>query len=189
MGWTGAVYQILSLGIVEGAMFVLLGVLDSRYSTSEIAAYGGLAACLPRTATYFVIAGLTMIGLPLLSGFVGEFVILSTTFTQVSRSWAIIAAISVILSAAYMLWLVQRLFYGTPSDLATRPTPDLLAGELAALTPLAVLMLIMGIAPSLWLNSIQSGVHPPPLPPRVRIIQIAIPSDAITTSVSGEAQR
>ncbi len=159
-GWNGAVYQILSLGVVEGAIFVLLGALESRYGTSEIAAYGGMAARLPHTATYFVIATLTMIGLPLLGNFIGEFIILSTTFTEVSRGWAIAAAVSVILSASYMLWLVQRLFYGPESALAERPAPDLRFGELAALTPLAVLMLAMGVAPNLWLNSIQSGVHP-----------------------------
>jgi NADH-quinone oxidoreductase subunit M len=161
MGWSGAVFQIVSLGVVEGAMFLLLGALEIRYATSEIAAYGGLAAKLPRTASYFVIATLTMIGLPLLGNFVGEFVILSTTFAQVSRGWAIVAAVSVILSASYMLWLVQRLFYGPASTLADRAAPDLRFGELAILTPLAVIMFIMGVAPSLWLNSIQSGVRPP----------------------------
>lgn len=159
MGWSGAVYQILSLGVVEGAMFVLLGALYDRFATSEIAAYGGMAAKLPRTATYFVIAALTMIGLPLLGNFVGEFIILSTTFTQVSRGWAIAAAVSVILSASYMLWLVQRLFYGGESALAERPVPDLRWSELVALTPLVALMLTMGVAPNLWLNSIQSGLR------------------------------
>ncbi len=160
-GWSGAVYQILSLSIVEAAMFVLLGALENRYASSEIAAYGGLAAKLPRTASYFVIATLTMIGLPLLGNFIGEFIILSTTFTQVSRGWAIAAAVSVILSASYMLWLVQRLFFGKESALTARSAPDLRFTELAALTPLALLMLVMGVAPMLWLNSIQSGIRPP----------------------------
>jgi NADH-quinone oxidoreductase subunit M len=161
-GWNGAVYQILSLGIVEGAMFVLLGALDSRYGTSQIAVYGGLAAKLPRTATFFVIAALTMVGLPLLSGFVGEFVILSSTFTGVSRSWAILAALGVILSAAYILRLVQQLFYGPESTMAiSESSTDLRFGELAALTPLVVLMLVMGVTPSLWFKTIQTGIHPP----------------------------
>jgi NADH-quinone oxidoreductase subunit M len=160
MGWNGAVYQILNLGIVEAALFVLLGALDVRYATSQIAAYGGLAAKLPRTATYFVLASLTMIGLPLLSGFVGEFVILSTTFTQVSRSWAITAAVGTILSAAYMLWLVQRLFYGPESSMAqSKAAVDLRLSELVALTPLVLLMLAMGVAPGLWFKSIEPGVR------------------------------
>jgi NADH-quinone oxidoreductase subunit M len=161
-GWNGAVFQILNVSIVEAALFVLLGALESRYRTSQIDSFGGLAAKLPRTATYFVIASLAMIGLPLLSGFIGEFVILSSTFTGVSRSAAVIAAIAVILSAAYMLWLIQRLFYGPVSALSdSKQAHDLSLAELFALTPLVILMLVMGVAPSLWFNTIQAGPHPP----------------------------
>jgi NADH-quinone oxidoreductase subunit M len=161
-GWTGAVYQILSHGVVDGALFLLLGVLYDRYATSEINTYGGLAGKLPRTATLFVIATLAMIGLPMLSGFVGEFLILSSTFIGVSKGWAIAATLGVILGAAYMLWLVQRLFYGPESALAASKAPDdLHFRELAVLWPLAVLTLVMGLAPSLWLPTIQMGAHPP----------------------------
>jgi NADH-quinone oxidoreductase subunit M len=161
-GWSGAVYQILNLSIIEAAMFVLLGALESRYGTSQIDNFGGLAAKLPRTATYFVIASLAMIGLPLLSGFIGEFVILSSTFTGVSQSEAIIAAVGIILSAAYTLWLIQRLFYGPVSSLGTsKPATDLSFGELVALTPLVILMLVMGVSPSFCFSTIQTGVHPP----------------------------
>jgi NADH-quinone oxidoreductase subunit M len=159
-GWTGAIYQILSHGIIDGALFLLLGAIELRYGSSQIPDYGGLASKLPRAATYFVLATLGMIGLPLLSGFVGEFLIFSSTFTEVSRGWAIAAAVGVILGAAYMLWLVQRLFHGPESALvATKPPVDLYRGELAALTPLLLLMLFMGVSPALWLNQIQSGVH------------------------------
>lgn len=161
-GWSGAVYQILSHGVVDGALFLLLGALELRYATSAIASYGGVAAKMPRAATYFVIGTLAMIGLPMLSGFIGEFVILSNTFIAVSRSAAVLAALAVILGAVYMLSLVQRLFYGPESALASsKPPGDLGFGELAILTPLVVLMLVMGLAPSLWLNTIQTGVHPP----------------------------
>ncbi len=161
-GSSGAVYQILSHGVVDGALFLLLGFLYDRYASSQIAAYGGLASKLPQTATLFVIAALAMIGLPMLSGFVGEFLILSSTFTGVSRSFAIAASLGVILGAAYMLWLVQRLFYGPESDLAkSKPAVDLHLGELAVLWPLAALMLVMGLAPSFWLPSIEKGVNPP----------------------------
>jgi len=163
LGWAGGVFQILSHGVVDGALFLLLGALELRYATSLISSYGGLAAKLPRTASYFVIATLAMIGLPMLSGFIGEFIILSTTFTQIGWGWAVAASFTIILGAAYMLWLVQRLFYGPESSLAASKSPaDLRLGELAILTPLVVLMLVMGLAPSLWLNSIQAGVHPPP---------------------------
>jgi NADH-quinone oxidoreductase subunit M len=160
-GSTGAVYQILSHGVVDAALFLLLGWLYDHYSTSQINAYGGLAARLPRTATLFVIATLAMIGLPMLSGFVGEFLVLSSTFGGVSRAEASLATLGVILGAAYMLWLVQRLFYGSLSDLTSaRPAFDLGMGQLAILCPLAVLMLVLGLAPNLWLPSIQFGVQP-----------------------------
>ena len=161
-GWSGGVYQILSHGVVDAALFLLLGALETRYATTTIASYGGLAATVPRTATYFVIASLTMVGLPLLSGFVGEFTILSSTFVSVSRGWAIAAAVGVILGACYMLWLVQRLFYGPENPTtASKPVVDLGPGEVAILTPLVVLMLVMGVMPSLWTDIIQTGVHPP----------------------------
>jgi len=162
-GWEGAVYQMLNHGVVDGALFLLLGVLYDRYATSQINAYGGLAAKLPRTATFFVIASLAMIGLPMLGSFVGEFLILLGTFTGVSRGWAIAASLGVILSAAYMLWLVQRLFFGPESALASsKPPEDLSAGQLAVLWPLSVLMLVMGVAPMLWLPAIATGIHSPP---------------------------
>jgi NADH-quinone oxidoreductase subunit M len=159
-GTAGAVYQMLNHGVIDGALFVLLGALYGRYATSQIGAYGGLAGKLPRTATLFIITSLAMIGLPMLNNFVGEFLILSGTFTGVSKGWAIAASLGVILGAAYMLWLVQRLFYGPESELAaSRPADDLHFRELAVVWPLAVLMLVMGVAPSFWLPSIQTGVH------------------------------
>ena len=155
-----------------------------------IRVFGGLAARLPRTATYFLIASLTMIGLPLLSGFIGEFSILSSTFGGVSRGWAVIAALGVILSAAYALWLMQRLFYGPESGLATsKPAADLRLGELVALTPLAVLMLVMGVAPSLWFKTIQTGVHPPPRTSlQVHLLNLVNP-DRIPSSIPVEGPR
>src|ERR1039457_3032491 len=160
-GSAGAVYQILNHGVVDGALFLLLGVLETRYSTSEIAAYGGVAGKLPRAATLFVIASLAMIGLPMLNSFVGEFLILASTFNGVSRSWAVAAALGVILSAAYMLWLVQRVFYGPESELTrSKPAADLHFRELAVLWPLALLMLVMGLAPSYWMPFIEAAVHP-----------------------------
>jgi NADH-quinone oxidoreductase subunit M len=191
LGWAGGVYQILSHGVVDGALFLLLGALELRYATSVINSYGGLAAKLPRTTSYFVIAALAMIGLPMLSGFIGEFLILSSTFAGVSRPWAIAAAVAVILGAAYMLWLVQRLFYGPESALATsKPSADLRFGELAILTPLVVLMLVMGLAPNLWLNTIRTGVHPPEDIRSLQIKQNSSAQPAVTaTQPTSEAQR
>jgi len=180
-GWSGALFQILSHGVVDGTLFLLLGALEIRYGTSVIASYGGLAAKMPRAVSIFVIATLAMIGLPMLSGFIGEFIILSNTFGAVNRTVAILAALGVILGAAYMLTLVQRLFYGPQSSLiASKPSTDLRIGEFIVLAPLVVLMLVMGLAPSLWLNTIQLGVHPPwrapqPLPVDPSVYQGANP--------------
>jgi len=184
-GRDGAVFLMVSQGVIEGALFVLLGVLENRYASSQIAAYGGVAAKLPRTAAFFVITALAMAGLPMLNGFVGEFLIFSSTFTGVSRSWAIAATVSVILGASYLLWLVQRLFYGPESSLAaTRPVVDLRFHEIAVLAPLAVLMLIMGIAPNYWLRTIEKSAG---AAPEVRIIQIPPKPDTIPTAIAAEA--
>jgi NADH-quinone oxidoreductase subunit M len=160
-GRDGAVFQTLNEGVIEGALFVLLGVLDTRYRTSEIASYGGVAAKLPRTATFFVITILAMAGLPLMNGFIGEFLILSSTFTGVNKGWAIVATVTIILGAAYVLWLVQTVFYGPESPMAaTQPAHDLRVNEWVALVPLAVLMLVMGVAPNVWLRAIENFEGP-----------------------------
>jgi NADH-quinone oxidoreductase subunit M len=188
-GWEGAVYQTLNHGVVDGAFFLLLGLLYDRYRSSEINAYGGLAAKLPRTATLFVIATLGMIGLPILGGFVGEFMILLGTFTGTSKGWAIAATLGVILGAAYMLWLAQRLFYGPESKMAASMQPDdLHAGAMAVLMPLAVLMLVMGVAPMIWLQTIDTGVHPPHtgLQPKSFVV---MPLTALPISLNAEGQR
>jgi NADH-quinone oxidoreductase subunit M len=163
-GWDGAIYQVLNHGVVDAALFLLLGTLEMRFGTSQIAAYGGLARRVPQTATFFVVASLAMIGLPMLNGFVGEFLILSSTFIGVSHGWAIAATVGVILGAAYMLWLVQRIFYGPEDALAlSADGKDLRPAEQLALWPLAALMLVMGLAPSLWLPAIESRTGPPTL--------------------------
>ena len=161
-GWDGAIYPILNHETVDAALFLLLGALELRYATSQIAAFGGLAARVPQLATLFVISSLAMIGLPMLNSFIGEFLILSSTFATVSRGWAIAATVGVILGAAYMLSLVQRIFYGPQSEMATsKPANDLRTSELAILWPLAVLMLVMGLGPSLWINTIENRTGPP----------------------------
>lgn len=183
-GWDGAIYQILNHGVVDAALFLLLGILETRYATSQIAAYGGLASRVPQMATLFVISSLAMIGLPMLNGFVGEFLILSSTFTGVSRGWAVAATVGVILGAAYMLWLVQRLFYGPESELATRPAADLRLGEQAALWPLAVLMLVMGLAPSIWIPSIENRTGTAALRGST-----TLPASSLSVSFHGEGQQ
>jgi NADH-quinone oxidoreductase subunit M len=157
-GLDGSVYHILSHEISGSALLVLLGFLYERYGTYDIASYGGLAARMPRYATLFVITSLALIGLPILNGFVGEFLILSSSFGA-HAGWAAAATLGVILSAAYMLWLVQRVFYGPISSLVGgKGVPDLLFHEAIALWPAAVLMFIMGIASPFWIGAIDPAV-------------------------------
>lgn len=159
-GLDGAVYQTLNEGIIGAALFVLLGILYERTATSQISQFGGFAARTPKLATIFVIASLAMIGLPLLNGFIGEFLVLSSTFTGASQAWAITATVGVILSAAYMLTLVQRVFYGPQSNLAAAHAPaDLDLREKFILYPLVTIMLLMGVFPNIFLSGIESSLR------------------------------
>ncbi len=157
-GLNGAVYQIINEGLTGSAFLILVGFLYERYGTYEMPQYGGLAAKLPNMATFYVITALSLVGLPLLNGFVGEFLILSGSFAPHAR-WTALATIGVILGAAYMLWMIQRIFYGPQSSLVIGSTaPDLVAREYLALVPMALLMLIMGVASPLWMHAINEGV-------------------------------
>jgi NADH-quinone oxidoreductase subunit M len=187
---SGAVYQILSHEIVDAALFVLLGLLYDRYATSQIASYGGAATRLPRTATMFVLITLAMVGLPILSGFVGEFMILSSTFAGVSRGWAVAATLGVILGATYMLSLVQKLFYGPESAFfAAHPAEDLQLRELVVLWPVAILTLVLGVAPSIWLPAIESGVRNSQAGPAEHILYLTLPPPASPTTIAAGGQR
>ena len=165
-GLDGSVFQTLNEGIIGAALFVLFGILYNRFNTSQIPTFGGLAQRAPMLATLFVISSLAMIGLPMLNGFIGEFLVLSSTFTGGHRRWAAVATLGVILSAAYMLTLVQKIFYGPSSGAVTgNPTPnhllDLDMREKLVLYSLATLMLVMGVCPNLWLSGIQTAFLPP----------------------------
>jgi NADH-quinone oxidoreductase subunit M len=157
-GLNGAVYQIINEGLTGSAFLILVSFLYERYGTYEMAQYGGLAARLPNMATFYVITSLSLVGLPLLNGFVGEFLILSGGFGA-HRRWVALATIGVILSATYMLWMIQRIFYRAESPLvAGRPAPDLVGREYAALIPMVVLMLVMGVASPYWMRAINGAV-------------------------------
>ncbi len=156
-GLDGAVFQTINEGVIGAAMFVLLGILYERYGTDKISHFGGLAKFAPGLATLFVITSLAFMGLPMLNGFIGEFLVLSSTFTGVSMGWAATATAGVILSAAYLLTLTQKLFYGpAPEATATKPSLLLDLREKLILYSLATIMLVMGIFPNLWLTGIES---------------------------------
>ncbi len=158
-GLDGAVYQTLNEGLIGGCMLALLGLLYERYGTNDLAAYGGLAARLPWMVAFFVITGLALIGLPILNGFVGEFLVLSSAFAT-HTGWGVAATTGVILSAAYLLTMIQGIFYGKQSALvAGRNTvSDLNGREHALVWPFILLMLIMGVASPYWMRAIDPAI-------------------------------
>jgi len=182
-GLDGSVFQTLNEGVIGAALFVLLGVLYDRFGTSKIESYGGLAKKTPALATLFVITSLAMIGLPMLNGFVGEFLVLSSTFTGVSKGWAAAATVGVILSAAYMLSLVQKVFYGPLSDGLTLDSGrDLDFREQLVVWPLAILMLVMGLTPNFWLTGIETGLQQAAGYPAIRSMMLSNPSSFVVVS-------
>jgi NADH-quinone oxidoreductase subunit M len=150
---SGSVYQMLNHGVSTGGLFMLLGMIYERRHTYEIKEYGGLATPMPQYATLFLFILLSSVGLPLMNGFVGEFLVLSGAF-QAQMWFGIVATTGVIWSAAYMLWIYQRTFYGEPNGPANANMRDLNARESIAIWPLAALALIMGVFSPLWMKSI-----------------------------------
>jgi len=157
-GTDGAIYQMLNHGVSTGALFMLVGILYERRHTFELTEFGGLATPMPVYATFFLIITLSSIGLPLLNGFVGEFLVLSGSF-QAQMIYGIIAATGVIWSACYMLWMYQRVFYGALTHPVNGTLPDLDSRERLALWPTAVLALAMGVASPLWINPMEASVQ------------------------------
>jgi NADH-quinone oxidoreductase subunit M len=142
-GFDGAVYQMLNHGVSTGALFILVGFMYERRHSLEIADYGGVATPAPKLSTAFMITMLASIGLPMLNNFIGEYLVLQGV-SIVNFRYAVFAAIGVILSACYMLWLYQRLFFGPATEDLTHHMPDLNLREYAVIVPMIVLMLWMG---------------------------------------------
>jgi NADH-quinone oxidoreductase subunit M len=148
---------MLNHGVSTGALFLLVGILYERRHTFDLKEFGGLATPMPAYATFFLVITLSSIGLPLMNGFIGEFLILSGSF-QAKAIWGILAASGVIWSACYMLWMYQRVFYGKVTVAVNNTLPDLNGRERLALWPMAALALIMGVIPMAWMNSIDATV-------------------------------
>ena len=145
-GVEGGIFQMLSHGVVSGALFLCVGVVYDRMHTREIAAYGGLVNRMPVYAVCFMVFTLANVGLPGTSGFVGEF--LTMLGAYVHNSWiAIFAATGVILSAAYALFLYRRIIFGSLVKPALQTIEDLTAREVAILAPLVVITILMGVYP------------------------------------------
>ena len=145
-GIDGSIFQMLSHGIVSGALFLCVGVVYDRLHTREIAAYGGLVERMPVYAACFMVFTLANMGLPGTSGFIGEFLTMLGTF-QVNTWVVIFAATGMILSCAYMLYLYGRIIFGALVKPALMAMQDLSAREIAVLAPLVVFTIILGVYP------------------------------------------
>jgi NADH-quinone oxidoreductase subunit M len=157
-GLNGAMFVMLAHGISTGGLFMLAGILYERRHTYEISEFGGLATPMPAYSTFFLFVVLASVGLPLLNGFIGEFLVLSGAF-QAKIWWGVVGATGVIWSACYLLWMYQRVFFGVIRHEENTALPDLDMRERAALWPAAIMALVMGVAPLLWLNAIDPAVH------------------------------
>jgi NADH-quinone oxidoreductase subunit M len=153
----GSILQMVNHGVSTGALFLLVGVIYERRHTRLLADYGGLGRTMPVYATFFVIAVLSSVGLPGLNGFVGEFLILAGSFRTFPAA-ATIAATGVILAAIYLLWLVQKVFFGPITNEENRHVPDIAWNEIAAMVPLVIFMVWIGVHPNTFLKKIQPSV-------------------------------
>jgi len=159
-GIDGSIYQTLNEGLGGAALFMLLGLLYERYRTYDMRELGGLAQKFPWMVTMFVLTTLSVVGLPMLNGFVGEFLVFSGTMQSAVHNhtgWTVVATTGVILTAAYMLWMIQRVFYGELGPKSrTIKGWDLCAREHLTLWPVVALFLAMGVASPFWTRAIDT---------------------------------
>jgi NADH-quinone oxidoreductase subunit M len=158
LGLSGSVLQQINHGISTGALFLIVGILYERRHTREIAEYGGISNVMPLYATITMIMFLSSMGLPLLNGFVGEFTILQGTFME-NWKWAAWAVPGVILAAAYLLWLYQRVFFGTVSNPKNEKLHDLTAREVLTFAPLIVMAFWIGLYPKPFFQILEQPVN------------------------------
>ena len=148
-GFNGALLEMFNHGVITGAMFLLVGVIYDRAHTREISAFGGLASMMPRYAFFLTFMSLASLGLPGLSGFIGEFLALAGAFFRFPFI-AVIAAIGLIALVALFLVIIRKVLWGKPSGQASYP--DMHAVEISVMLPLAALTLAIGFYPQMILQ-------------------------------------
>jgi NADH-quinone oxidoreductase subunit M len=198
VGLQGGIFQMLAHGIATGGLFLIVGLIYERMHTREIARFSGLAQVMPVYATMFAIIAFASLGMPTLNGFIGEFLVLAGTF-QENPNYAYFAVWGVVLAAAYLLWLYQRVMLGEIKDDQIAALPDLNLREMATLVPLVIMAIVMGIYPKPFLEMIEqpvdaivarvrpeyfdgTGITPPPLP------LPASPGAAVAGELSGRPE-
>jgi NADH-quinone oxidoreductase subunit M len=171
-GLKGSILQQINHGISTGALFLLVGMVYERRHNRMIAEYGGLAKVMPLYATMFMIMTMSSIGLPTLNGFIGEFTILIGAY-HYSWVWALVAAAGIVLGAAYMLWLYQRVFFGDITNDKNKDLADLNIREQWTLIPLIILAFWIGLYPKPFFRLMEPTVD------RVLArVQVAMPEES-----------
>ena len=168
VGMQGAIYQMLNHGVSTGGLFLAAGMLYDRRHTHVITEFGGLATPMPVYSSLFLFICLSSVGLPMLNGFVGEFLILNGAFLRNSW-WGALAATGVILSAVYLLWSYQRLIYGPVTLEKNRTLPDASHREISTLAAVCVIALLMGVASPLFTRRTEATVT------RIRLVEMTRP--------------
>lgn len=156
-GISGAIYQMLNHGFSTGALFMLIGVIYERRHTREIQEFGGLAKVIPWFTFAFMMVTFSSIGLPGLNGFVGEFLILIGAFDLAPYA-TVVASTGVILGAVYMLWMFMRVMFGPITNHENKHLKDLTPREITVLLPFIVMIIVMGILPTPFLEKMESSV-------------------------------
>src|SRR5437870_386017 len=158
VGLSGSVLQQINHGLSTGALFLIVGILYERRHTREISEYGGISNVMPVYATITMIMFLSSMGLPLLNGFVGVFTVLPGTFGE-NRLWAGLSVIGVILAAAYLLWLYQRVFFGTVTNPKNEKLTDLTPREVLTFVPLLIMAFWIGLYPKPFFQILEQPVN------------------------------
>jgi NADH-quinone oxidoreductase subunit M len=153
----GAIYQMLNHGLSTGALFLIVGILYERAHTRLIKDFGGVSSQMPVFSAFFLVCLLSSVGLPGLNGFVGEILCLFGIF-KTSQLQAILAVSTVILAAAYLLWMYQRVMHGPISNEKIRSFKDMNMRELGYLVPIIIMMFWMGIFPQTFLRKMDASV-------------------------------
>jgi NADH-quinone oxidoreductase subunit M len=158
MGMDGAMVQMISHGLISGALFLCVGVLYDRVHSRQIADYGGVVNTMPVFAAFMVLFALANTGLPGTSGFVGEFLVIIASF-RASFWYAFLAAVILVLGASYTLWLVKRVVFGPVANSKVAALKDLNSREFLVLGALAVAVLLLGLWPAPLLRVLQPTIH------------------------------
>jgi NADH-quinone oxidoreductase subunit M len=156
-GVQGAVFQMLAHGVSTGALFCLVGMLSDRRHTRLISDFGGLKNVMPKLTAASLLITLASIGLPGLNGFIGEFLVMLGGFRWDPR-YVVIAGLGMILSAVYMLWMFQRVYYGPITHEENRTQPDLSPREWGIVVPLCAMAVFMGVVPNVFLKPMEPAV-------------------------------